>query len=68
METSNRDSIIAYCLAPLNLDANSEAARETMRRLDHALKTFQSQAGRPVAVDFSKMPSLVINEAAHGYE
>ncbi len=72
METSNRDSIIAYCLAPLkeslNLDTNSEAARETMRRLDHALKTFQSQAARPVSVDFSRMPSLVINEAAHGYE
>ncbi|MFT4076593.1 MAG: hypothetical protein QM647_13810 [Asticcacaulis sp.] len=68
METSNRDSIIAYCLAPLNLNPNSEAMRETVRRLDHALKTFQSQAGRPVAVDFSQMPSLVINEAAHGYE
>jgi hypothetical protein len=68
METSNRDAIIAYCLAPLTLDANSEAARETMRRLDHALKTFQSQAARPVSVDFSRMPSLVINEAAHGYE
>ncbi len=68
METSNREAIIAYCLSPLNLDANSEATRETMRRLDHALKTFQSQAARPVAVDFSKMPSLVINEAAHGYE
>ena len=68
METSNRDSIIAYCLSPLNLDANSEATHETMRRLDHALKTFQSQAARPVTVDFSRMPSLVINEAAHGYE
>jgi hypothetical protein len=68
METSNRDSIIAYCLAPLNLNPNSEATRETMHRLDHALKTFQSQAARPVLVDFSKMPSLVINEAAHGYE
>jgi len=68
METSNRDSIIAYCLAPLNLNPNSEATCETMRRLDHALKTFQSQAARPVSVDFSKMPSLVINEAAHGYE
>lgn len=68
METSNRDSIIAYCLAPLSLNPDSEATRETMRRLDHALKTFQSQAVRPVSVDFSKMPSLVINEAAHGYE
>ncbi len=68
METSNRDSIIAYCLAPLNLDANSEGMKEAARRLDHALKTFQTQAARPVLVDFSKMPSLVINEAAHGYE
>jgi len=68
METSNRESIIAYCLAPLNLDTGSEAARETLRRLDHALKTFQSQTVRPVTVDFSRMPSLVINEHAHGYE
>jgi hypothetical protein len=68
METSNRDAIIAYCLAPLNLNPDAEAMRETTRRLDHALKTFQSQIARPVSVDFSRMPALVINEAAHGYE
>ena len=28
----------------------------------------QAKAPTPVAVDFSRMPSQVINEAAHGYE
>jgi len=32
------------------------------------IKTFQAKTARPVAVDFSTMPSQVINEAAHGYE
>ncbi|MGN6422011.1 MAG: hypothetical protein ACTHLA_01750 [Asticcacaulis sp.] len=52
----------------MNLNPDAEAMRETRRRLDHALKTFQSQIARPVSVDFSRMPALVINEAAHGYE
>jgi hypothetical protein len=38
------------------------------RRLTHVLKTYQSRIGRPEPVDFSTMPTLVINEAAHGYE
>jgi hypothetical protein len=38
------------------------------RRLEHVIKTFQSKAARPLSVDFSSMPSQVINEAAHGYE
>ena len=44
---------------------------ETRRRLEHVIKTFQSKlavASSPIAVDFSSMPSQVINEAAHGYE
>ena len=61
-------AIIDYCLAPLNLDPTSEGAVEARRRLEHAIKTFQLEAARPVAVDFSKMPLQVINEAAHGYE
>jgi hypothetical protein len=61
-------AIIDYCLAPLGLDPASEPALETRRRLEHALKTFEQMAARPVEVDFSKMPSLVINEAAHGNE
>jgi len=60
-------AIIDFCLAPLNLDP-SEAATEVRRRLEHVIKTFQSKAARPVAIDFSSMPSQVINEAAHGYE
>jgi hypothetical protein len=35
------------------------------------IKTFQSKlavASSPISVDFSNMPSQVINEAAHGYE
>ena len=61
-------AIIDFCLAPLALDAGSEAEREVRRRLEHVIRTFQTKAARPVAVDFSAMPSQVINEAAHGYE
>jgi hypothetical protein len=32
------------------------------------IKTFRAKAAQPVSVDFSSMPSQVINEAAHGYE
>jgi hypothetical protein len=60
-------AIIDFCLAPLNLDP-SEETTEVRRRLEHVIKTFQSKAARPVAIDFSAMPSQVINEAAHGYE
>jgi hypothetical protein len=61
-------AIIDFCLAPLALDTGSEAEREVRRRLEHVIKTFQQRAARPVAVDFSSMPSQVINETAHGYE
>ncbi|MBW8302958.1 MAG: hypothetical protein K0M78_03225 [Brevundimonas sp.] len=61
-------AIIDFCLAPLNLDSQTEAEREVRRRLEHVIKTLQARAGRPVAVDISSMPSQVINEAAHGYE
>ncbi len=61
-------AIIDFCLAPLALDGGSEAEREVRRRLEHVIKTFQAKAAKPVAVDFSSMPSQVINEAAHGYE
>ncbi|MCS6624797.1 hypothetical protein N0B44_17925 [Roseibacterium beibuensis] len=65
---SRPQAIIDFCLAPLALDTGSEAEREVRRRLEHVIKTFQQRAARPVAVDFSSMPSQVINEAAHGYE
>ena len=65
---SSSQAIIDFCLAPLALDTGSEAEREVRRRLEHVIKTFQLRTARPVAVDFSSMPSQVINEAAHGYE
>ena len=63
--------IIDYCLKPLALDERSEPYKETFRRLEHVVKTFQLAAGpgkQPVAVDFSEMRTLTINEAAHGHE
>jgi hypothetical protein len=65
---SRPQAIIDFCLAPLNLDPGSEAEGEVRRRLEHVIKTFQIKAAAPVSVDFSRMPSQVINEAAHGYE
>ncbi|MBX9708170.1 MAG: hypothetical protein K2X61_09585 [Caulobacteraceae bacterium] len=67
---SRPQAIIDFCLAPLNLDPGTEAEGEVRRRLEHVIKTFQAKAAAtaPIAVDFSKMPSQVINEAAHGYE
>ncbi|GAA0201733.1 hypothetical protein QOZ96_001577 [Brevundimonas nasdae] len=62
------ESIIDFCLAPLVLEGGSEAEREVRRRLTHVLRTYQAKTATPVAVDFSSMPSQVINEAAHGYE
>ena len=70
MSTFDRPrQIIEYALKPLDLDPESDAYRETFRRLEHVIKTFQLAAGRPqapVAIDFSRMPTLTINEAAHG--
>jgi len=62
------DAIIDFCLAPLNFDQQTEAEREVRRRMTHVIRTFQAKAAQPVAVDFSNMPSQVINEAAHGNE
>jgi hypothetical protein len=69
MEPMTRpQAIIEFCLAPLKLDPQTDATQEVTRRLEHVIKTFQSKIQQPVSVDFSKMPSLVINEAAFGYE
>ncbi len=68
METTNSRAIIEFCLSPLALDARAEATQETVRRLEHVIRTFQARIPQPVSVDFAKMPALVINEAAHGYE
>lgn len=65
---NNPEAIIDFCLAPLNLDTQTEAEREVRRRLEHVIKTFRAKLAQPVAVDFSEMPLQVINEAAHGHE
>lgn len=65
---TNTQSIIDFCLAPLSLDTGTEAEREVRRRMAHVIGTFQKKSAQPVAVDFSNMPSQVINEAAHGNE
>lgn len=61
-------AIIDFCLAPLNLAEGSTGEQEVRRRLEHVIKTLQLKTARPISVDFSAMPSQVINEAAHGYE
>ncbi len=65
---NNPEAIIDFCLAPLNLDTQTESEREVRRRLEHVLKTFRAKLAQPVSVDFSEMPLQVINEAAHGHE
>ena len=63
--------IINYCLAPLKLDESSGAFKEAFRRMEHVVKTLQLAAGgakQPIAVDFSQMRTLTINEEAHGHE
>ena len=63
--------IIGFCLAPLKLDQGSEEYKEVYRRIEHVVKTLQLAAGKakqPIAVDFSTMRTLTINEEAHGHE
>jgi S-methylmethionine-dependent homocysteine/selenocysteine methylase len=63
--------IIDYCLKPLAAHSHSEEYKETYRRLEHAIKTLQAaalKAHAPVAVDFSEMRTITLNEEAHGHE
>lgn len=63
--------IINYCLAPLKLDESSDSFKEAFRRMEHVVKTLQLAAGQakqPIAVDFSQMRTLTINEEAHGHD
>ena len=63
--------IIGYCLAPLELDSSTPAYKEAYARLEHVIKTYQLEvvrAQRPVAIDFSRMPTLTLNEEAHGQD
>jgi hypothetical protein len=63
--------IIEYCLKPLGISEKTPEYKETYRRLEHVIKTFQLAAVRekqPVSVDFSKMKTITIDERAHGDE
>ena len=61
--------IIEYCLKPLDLTTTTPEYKEVYRRLEHVIKTLQVMAARnnkPVAVDFSSLKTITIDEAAHG--
>lgn len=60
--------IIEFCLKPLNVPNTSEEYKEAYRRLEHVIKTFQLavKKAEPIAVDFSEMKTITINESAHG--
>lgn len=61
--------IIEFCLQPLGLTKTTEEYKETYRRLEHVIKTYQLMAIREkmsTVVDFSNMRTITINEAAHG--
>lgn len=72
MDTYDRArDIIEYCLKPLDLDKTSDAYKDAYRRLEHVVKSYQKvmiAEKRPIAVDFSKMATITINEAAHGQD
>ncbi|MBN8532686.1 MAG: hypothetical protein J0L51_01225 [Rhizobiales bacterium] len=62
--------IIGFCLKPLEAHKDTPGYEEAFRRLEHVIRTYQSQlikAKTPVVVDFSNMPTLTINEDAHGH-
>lgn len=62
--------IIEFCLKPFGLTKDDPAYEEATRRLEHVIRSYQTQlirAKQPVVVDFSNMPTLTINEDAHGH-
>lgn len=61
--------IIEFCLRPSGLATSSKEYKEVFQRLEHVIKTYQSEmlrAKKPVAIDFSQMKTIMINEGAHG--
>ena len=69
-ETFDRpNQIIEFCLKPSGLAPSSKEYREVYQRLHHVIRTYQSQILKdknPVAIDFSQMKTIMINESAHG--
>ena len=63
--------IIEFCLKPSGLAASSTEYKEVYRRLEHVIKTYQAEIlkqKKPVAIDFSQMKTITINEDAHGHD
>lgn len=63
--------IIEFCLKPLGLKKDDPTYEEVYRRLEHVLRTYQGQLAKAkasVAVDFSQMRTITINEDAHGHD
>lgn len=71
-ETFDRPKeIIEFCLKPLGLAPSSAEYKEVFRRMEHVIKTYQAEIlkeKKPVAIDFSQMKTITINEDAHGHE
>ncbi len=66
---SRPKEILDFCLKPLAAHSASAEYKEAYARLEHVIKTYQSEIlkeKKPVAIDFSQMRTLVINEDAHG--
>ena len=63
--------IIDFCLKPLGLTKDSPGYEDAYARLEHVIKTYQVQIlkdKKPVAIDFSQMRTITINEDAHGHD
>ena len=68
---SRPKEIIEFCLGPLGLDKASAGYEAAYARLEHVIKTYQKEILRekkPIAVDFSQMRTITINEDAHGHD
>ena len=68
---SRPKEILEFCLKPLSQYSATQEYKDTYARLEHVIKTYQSEIlkdKKPVAIDFSSMRTLVINEDAHGHD
>jgi hypothetical protein len=66
---SRPKEILEFCLKPLAGHNTTQEYKDAYARLEHVIKTYQSEIlkdKKPVAIDFSQMRTLVINEDAHG--
>ncbi len=69
VKLSRPKEILEFCMKPLAAHMETKEYKEVLARLEHVIKTYQSEIlkdKKPVAIDFSQMRTLVINEDAHG--